>query len=223
MKLRIEYLATTSLLVSCASTPGAQPHDASQAQHESAARQEDRSAQEHLAQYDPNACYENCSWSRQDNQTNEHLEDAERHQKAAADHRAASRALGDAERAACRGIAALDRDMSPFDHRDEISSVEPLTAKTSPASEPRIMGAVVAFRPLPRMSAVSLQRIVDCHLARNAAVGNKMPEMPYCPLVPRGVHAKVSTTSTGLVVTIDSDDSASAMEVYTRAKRLVAP
>lgn len=214
------YAAAASLMAGCAATPGARPQDMSAAKHDAAARTEDREAQAHLAQYDPNACYENC-WTRPDNQTSLHLDEAERHQRAAADHRAASQALRDAESRACAGVAPRDRDMSPFAHREEILSVEALSAKANPGAEPRIMGAIVVFRPLPKMNAASLQRLVDCHLARNAALGYEVPEMPYCPLVPRGVRAKVSTTSAGLVVTIDTVDPAAALEVYARAKNLV--
>jgi hypothetical protein len=64
------------------------------------------------------------------------------------------------------------------------------------------------------------QRIVDCHIARNNSLGNNMPEMAYCPLVPKGVSAKVSSTGNGFAVTIQSNDPASAQEVLRRAQAL---
>jgi len=40
------------------------------------------------------------------------------------------------------------------------------------------------------MTAEWFQRIVDCHLARNASLGFSAAEMPYCPLNVKGVHAR---------------------------------
>jgi hypothetical protein len=68
-----------------------------------------------------------------------------------------------------------------------------------------------------------LQRIVDCHLARNNALGNDMPEMAYCPLVPKGISAKVSSTGDGFAVTIESNDSNTSKEVLRRAEALKNP
>jgi hypothetical protein len=67
-----------------------------------------------------------------------------------------------------------------------------------------------------------LQRIVDCHLARNAALGHEAPEMPDCPLVPKGVTGKVTATSDGFAVAVASDDSATAAEILRRARAVVA-
>lgn len=45
----------------------------------------------------------------------------------AADHCAAFQSLRDAEARACGGIPDNERDMSPFDRREELASVERLT------------------------------------------------------------------------------------------------
>ncbi len=144
----------------------------------------------------------------------------------AADHRAASHALRDAEARACVGLSDDDRDMSPFGHGEDIASVEPLTEGPAAASGKNDLmtttGAVVTFRPVPGMTAPWLQRVVDCHLARNAALGNDVPEMSYCPLVPKNVTAKVSETQTGFAVSIRSDNPATSREVLRRAQALVA-
>jgi hypothetical protein len=68
-----------------------------------------------------------------------------------------------------------------------------------------------------------LQRLVDCHLARNAALGHDVPEMPYCPLVPKGVTASVAPTTTGFAISVRADDTDTANEVLRRARMLVAP
>ena len=65
-----------------------------------------------------------------------------------------------------------------------------------------------------------LQRLVNCHLARNAAVGHEMPEMPYCPLVPRGATAQVRSVGDGFAVDIQADDSDAAGEILRRAQAL---
>jgi len=48
----------------------------------------------------------------------------------AADHRAAAQALRDAEGTSCGGIAESDRDVSPFDHREDITSVTAYETKS---------------------------------------------------------------------------------------------
>ncbi len=221
----------------CASTtPGAQPHDMSTAQHQAMAANEEKTAQVHTTQYNPNASVskEHCSsastrysadggcWTSVTNPTAAHLEEAKKHQKMAADHRAGSQALRDAEGRACIGISEEDRDMSPFDHQSDIASVEPLTVGTTSgkAQAMRTEGAIVTFRAVPGMTAQWLQRVVDCHLARNAALGHDVPEMAYCPLVPKGVTAKVTATDTGFAVAIRSDDSQTAQEILRRGRAL---
>jgi hypothetical protein len=83
-------------------------------------------------------------------------------------------------------------------------------------------GAVIVFRATPGMTAEWLQRVVDCHLARNAALGHDVPEMPDCPLVPKGVAATVKATDAGFAVAVRSEDSSTAAEVLRRARSLVA-
>lgn len=209
------------------STPGAKPHDMSTGGHESAAAREDRNAELHAAQYDPKAAVsrEHCPaisarvapeaagacWTSVSNPTAHHLQEADQHRKMAADHRAALQALRDAEAKSCAGIADADRDRSPFAHREDIASVAQLE---------KGKGASITFRAVPGMNAAWLQRLVDCHLARNAAVGHQAPEMPYCPLVPKGATAKVTQSADGLVVEVRDDDPAGAQEIWKRAQAL---
>jgi hypothetical protein len=141
----------------------------------------------------------------------------------AADHRAASQALRDAEAQACVGLPDMDRDMSPFEHCADIASVAPLVAAGSgKASTSRMVGVTIVFRALPGMTAPWLQRVVDCHLARNAALGHEVPEMPYCPLVPKDVSAQVSETNAGFAVAVRSNDTGSARKILRRSQALVA-
>lgn len=223
------------VLGACASTPGAQPSDMSMAQHQEAANAHEAMATAHSTQYDPNAgpaqgsatpnsqCkFTNAGcWTSSSNPTQQHADDWAKHHKMAADHRAASQALRDAESWACTGISDDDRDVSPFHHAEDIVSVEPATVHIS-GKQPRdtTVGAVVTFRAVPGMTSEWLQRVVDCHLARNNALGNVVPEMPYCPLVPKGITATVSSTGAGFAVRIESQDPNTAAEVLRRAQSL---
>jgi hypothetical protein len=113
--------------------------------------------------------------------------------------------------------------MSPFMHREDIASVQELITKTTTgkSTSSRQTGAVVVIRAVPGLTAQWLQRVVDCHVARNAALGHNVPEMPYCPLVPNGAAATVTPTDTGFAVAIRSDDPAVAHEILRRAQSLV--
>ncbi len=230
---RSSTLVVAFVALGCArQTPGAKPHEMSAAQHEAMARREQAHAEVHAGRFDAGAreettyCPERpgktACWTGMTNPTKEHLEQAEEHRKRAADHRAASQALRDAEARACVGIPDADRDESPFDRRDDITSVDELYSPPSGAktSTRRLDGATVVFRAVPGMTAQWLQRVIDCHLARNAALGHEVPEMPYCPLVLKGVTASVSPTQAGFAVAIKADSPEVAREVVRRARAL---
>lgn len=217
-------------LGACASTPGARPDDMSTAQHEKAAAAHESESSPHAAVYQPAAqvTTDHCHagrpcWTSTRNPTAEHQADAEKHRKMAADHRGAADVLRKAEAQTCAGLADADRDTSPFDRREDITSVAPATMMLPAGAKSQtshVVGATVTFRAVPGLTAEWLQRIVDCHIARNASLGNDMPEMASCPLVPKGVSAKVSSTGNGFAVTIQSTDSAGAQEVLRRAQAL---
>jgi hypothetical protein len=229
-------LGLGAFVTACASsTPGAKPHDMSAAQHEAMAQREEQAAQLHSAEYNPALTVktERCRssargdlggcWTSVTNPTAEHLDEAKKHHKMAEDHRAASQALRDAEARACAGVPGEDRDMSPFEHREDITRVTPLMVNvpSGKAHYSKMEGAIISFRAVPGMTAQWLQRVVDCHIARNAALGHVVPEMPDCPLVPKNVTAHVRPTETGFDVEVQSADPDSATEVLARAKRLV--
>jgi hypothetical protein len=239
MSRLIQLISVLGMMTAaCASTPGAKPHDMSAAQHEREAEAHAGAAQAHEGQYQPEARaeQEKCApagtlgagvcWSSIVNPTEQHHQASEEHRRHAADHRAASATLREAEARACTGIAPDDRDMSPFEHAEDITAVEPLMgrlgSRETDTSE-RVVGAVVTFRAVPGLTAEWLQRIVDCHLARNASLGHEVPEMPNCPLVVRGAQARVRSTGDGFAVEIRSDNDAAAREILARAKRLRPP
>jgi hypothetical protein len=220
----------TLVLGGCASTPGAKPQDMSAVQHEQAAAAHEAEATPHAEQYNPAAAEKKplCPtkgpcWTSIVNPTKQHQEDAEKHHKMAADHRAAGQALRDAETRSCSGVSQDDRDMSPFYHREDISDVRPAYKASTRGKQgvPDILtGAVITVRAVPGLTAEWLQTIVDCHVARNNALGNEMSEMAYCPLNIKGITAKVTSAGNGFAVTIESQNSDSAKEILKRAQAL---
>lgn len=208
--------------------------DVSASQHTAMAVLEEQEAGAHLRRYDRSArtTLPSCGsagdptemcWTSTVNPTAEHLEAAKEHARRAAEHRAASRELRVAEARACAAVAPADRDTSPFSHREDILAVE---AFLSPAPDangleyPRPAGALVRFRAVPGMTVESLQRVIDCHLARSEAAGYVMPELSYCPLAVPRVAAKARATAEGFAVTIVSDERASIDEILRRARAL---
>ena len=122
--------------------------------------------------------------------------------------------------AACEGIAEDDRDRSPFTRTSDIANAE-LLDPGAPTDESSIPIVRVTFATVPGLSVQSMQRLVDCHLARNAALGHDIPEMETCPLVPSGVAASVAASDGDVVVTVFAGQ-ANANEVRTRAEKLAS-
>ena len=223
--MRCFRLVSMALLIACAST-GTRPSDMAATAHDSAASAESASASDHLSQFSPGSApyLERCPgatglngprvpcWTSQANPSARHLREAEDHGRMATAHRAAAQSLRDAEAQACSGLQPADRDISPFFHREDIASITPIAG-----------GASIAFRPVLGLTRDGLQAIVDCHLARSAALGYDIPEMSYCPLVPRGASAAVRPKGTMLVVEVRSDDREGAAEILRRARSLVGP
>lgn len=219
-------------LVGCAA-PGTNPQDMSATQHEAMAKQEDSTAQGHEALHDPNAstATEHCPrgqsspcWTSRSNPTQAHQSDAESHKELAAKHRAAAAALAQAESVSCTGIDEQDRDVSPFYHREDITSVTPFERPIQQGRQTvkQLAGATVAFRAVPMLTTEWLQHEVNCHLARAAAVGFDMPEMSYCPLELKGVKATVSAAGDNFVVQVEAEDLDTAKEILRRSQALVA-
>ena len=186
--------------------------------------------------------YSNCEvrWATTKNPTDTHRKQAEQHKKLAEKHRAASKALVEAEQRFCSGISAGDRDLSPFYHREDVTAVEGVKEMTSTIEygyvgggsrvvriqqvEKEVLGpgglqgARITFRAVPGMSGEWLQRVVDCHLARNAVVGGA--DMPFCPLAVPHAAATVMSTGNGFAVDVTSDNVDSVREIIKRATAL---
>ena len=222
MELKPMVLLMALTIGACAS---GRLHDAgSAAEHEAAAKENERLADAHeSAASDAPPCvdipdiYEIC-WTRSDTEE-AHRELAQRHRRIAAAHAKEASALRAAEAKACPGVAREDQDLSPFLRVADITSVELLDPSTA-EDETTIPVVRVTFARVQGLDGANLQRVVECHLARNAALGHDVPEMDYCPLVPPGVTATVASGDRGLAVTIAADE-ATAGEVRARARELV--
>jgi hypothetical protein len=191
----------------------------SAAGHEQAARE--HAAQASTIEAGCNNTNAEICWTSVGHPTPETRQRAEMHRRMAADHRAASQTLRDAETQACTGIPERDRDESPFLHREDIESVAPLYVPTSSKiGGQQLVGATVRFRAVPGMTAEWLQHLVDCHIARNAALGYQMPEMSDCPLMIKGATATVTSTGNGFAVNVRSNDAEAAKAIRQRAEAL---
>jgi hypothetical protein len=222
-------------LGACGPAAGTGPHEMSASQHQQATQAEMAEDTSHGEQYDPKAQHKRLScapgtvksgicWRDVVNPTKEHEELAEKHRKLAAQHRAASDALVAAEKQACAGLDDEDRDESPFAHKDDIKSVSRLRGEVQTAgglTPGGWEGATILFRAVPGLTAPFFQRIIDCHLARNSAVGHDAAsqEMEYCPLTLKGAQATVREEGSGFAVDIRSKEPGMADEIWRVAQR----
>ncbi len=210
---RIVSHATTAglaaLLFACGGEQKTQPQDASAAEHRAMAEQEEQSATAHEAAERQAAgphgsqtetpsgqpCGLGGCWTSMTSPPEQDQRDVERHRELAQEHRAASSAL---------------------------ISVSVITEPVRLGKQvgKRTAGARIEFRAVPGMTGEWLQSVVDCHLARAAALGHDIPEVAYCPLVPKGVRAKVHSVGNGFAVDVTSDDHDTVAEVVRRAEAL---
>jgi hypothetical protein len=152
-------------------------------------------------------------------------EEAAKHRKIAADHRVASATLRTDEQSACAGLPDPDRQTSPFDRLEDIVYVEDVQTRptmTKGAQRARLEGASITVRAARGLTREYLQRLVTCHLARNASMGFAIPEMARCPLSVKGARAKVDTVGTTFRVEIRGDSNESAEMISRRAKELAS-
>ena len=186
--------------------------------------------------YESSNCY--VRWRSEENPTDRHRQDAEHHRKLAEKHRAAAKAVVEAEERFCSGIPVADRDTSPFYHREDITAIQGLKIPTrnygyyagdgsnvfelqqiDKEASGGLQGARITFRAVPGMTPEWLQRVVDCHLARNAVIDND-PSMSFCPLAVLHAAANVTSTGTGFAVDVTSNDEGSAREIIKRGAAL---
>jgi len=232
---KITFALGSVVAVACGGAPHAHPEDMSAAAHERAAREHDREVALYAAHLEasppaasgaalPCASSPDAApcWTSPEGLPPH----AQAHHKMAADHRAASKQLRNAEAFACAGLDQASRDVSPFEHRDDVIGVEelrgkPLSPKTYGSKGP-LEGAAITMRAVPGLSKPYLQRLVNCHSARNATMGYELPEMAFCPLAVKGATASVQNAEGAWRVEVKGDSEASAEEIARRAMALVS-
>jgi hypothetical protein len=238
---KLPMMALIGSLVACAGNQGmhgTRPHDMSIAQHEAAAANEEQTARdEQLAARETTTCVPLkatsaatqsgiACWTSRANPTKAEKAEIARHEKLAAEHRAAASALVEAEAQSCADIDQEDRDISLFFHREDIVAVEP--AKQSPGpyfgndSPQQTIGAVVVFRAVPGLTVEWLQHLVNCQMARAAALGYDLPELADSPIALRHVQARVTPDGDKFRVEVTSDDGPTVVEILRRAEALLS-
>lgn len=139
-------------------------------------------------------------------------------------HRKAAEALRGPEQGACSQVSEPDRRISPFRGQRDTRRVDELGPSSAPGPLGSPAGAAIELASAPGLTVETLQRTVDCHLARNAALGWSETELGDCPLNVKGATAKVRAAGGaggGLVVEVTSTDPAAAIEIVKRARALL--
>lgn len=201
-------LGMVFLSVSCASEEAMRPTSASE--HDTIARIDRQRADESDSQArascpaegSPDACRR--YWTSFRNPTRKRFEEADKYRREAERHLAASRELRDAESRACMGVAAAEREVSPFFHEDDIVSVAKVAID---GPHDVLTGARVVFRQLPDMTPARLQRELDCEAAHDAAVGYSNLQHDRSLVAVRGVVVLVHPVEAGLAVEIHPHDA----------------
>lgn len=139
----------------------------------------------------------------------------------AAEHRAAARTLRDAQTQACTGMPEGERELTAFFRRADIETVEPLYEYVGKVGRV-LRGSVISVRPTPGVTAEWLQRSIECHAARLAAIGYEAKEMGLCPFAVKDVNVAVRSGGDRFLVEVRSRDSKIASEVWRRAQSLVS-
>ncbi|HZA14551.1 MAG TPA: hypothetical protein VE618_08640 [Myxococcaceae bacterium] len=132
--------------------------------------------------------------------------------------------LAEAEAQACAGLSDDELKNGPFARPAEIASVRPLLVEAFPRDDNpptyELGGAVVKVRASPGLTAEWLQRLVDCDLARSAAMAVSAAEPPTSPFAFRGASAYVHSTGDGFAIEISSNEPRVAREILASAERV---
>ena len=200
----------------------------SAAAHESAAAVASSEAAEHAVRFDPTqtrlrvtGCVRAPCSPEEVNPTAVHRQEAADLEAAAAQHRKAAEELRAAEARACADVTPnTGGDLSPFFQARPVDRVEPLYSYAGVRSRV-LIGAKVVLAAAPGVSASSVQKSLDCHLARNAAMGFDAPEMSFCPLAAKGVEARAREKNGLIVVEVKAAKAETAEQVLRRAELTV--
>jgi len=154
-------------------------------------------------------------WTGVTDPDEQHREEARRHRRLAAMHRARASALVAAEARACAGLGEAEISRSPLTRRDDVIRVSPLR------EHGRLRGATVVLRAVPGLTVSWLRRSLACHRARAAALGYPPQFMADCPMTLPSVVEQVRAVEDGVEVTLRTKREEIAAAVLGRAQRLL--
>lgn len=138
----------------------------------------------------------------------------------AEEHADAAKRLRDEERSACYGVADADRDVGPLARPDSVTGVEVVRDRgVFPKGPLEPVGVSVYLRADSGMTQQWLGRIVACHLAHVAVVGQTAHPSP---LEVPNADVTVSSTQVGFRVTITSRDRETARDVVEQGRMLAS-
>ena len=154
-------------------------------------------------------------WTSETSPSRHQLREAAEHRRQAAEHRAQAATLRRVEREACKGLGEDEMSHSPFYHRDDIVSVEPVRRAGV------LRGVRVMFRQVPGLTATWMRRAVACHEARAAALGYSTKISPYDPLMVAPTSTVVEVLPGRIVVTVVAQHEEEAAAILGRADDLL--
>jgi len=145
---------------------------------------------------------------------------ADESRAAADDHLGAARRLREMEQAACAEVSDADRDQGPFAHRDRITGVELLRDRPYPKEMLQPAGVAIYMRASAGLTEQWLGRVLECHLAHHAVVGDRIAGRPS-PLLVDDARVSLSSTVDGFRIAITARDVSAAREIIERTHALV--
>jgi hypothetical protein len=136
----------------------------------------------------------------------------------AQEHLEAAKRLRDEEQVACYGLSDSDRLQGPFAHPNQITSIEVVRDRGLFPKGPLVpVGVAVDLRAEQGMTQQWLGRVVACHMAHVAVVGQ---DPQPSPLSVANTQVSVSSTSVGFRVTVTSHDRDVARSVLNKGQEL---
>jgi hypothetical protein len=133
-------------------------------------------------------------------------------------HLEAAKRLRDQEQVACYGLRDSDRVQGPFARPDQITSIEVVRDRGVFPKGPLVpVGVAVDLRAEQGMTQQWLGRVVACHMAHVAVVGQ---DPQPSPLSVANTQVSVTSTSVGFRVTVTSHDLDVARSVVHKGQEL---
>lgn len=156
-------------------------------------------------------------WSYDQSRTAAHQQRAEELRAEARRHRASARKLIEVERTVCAPLSEDELSRTPFFHRDDIATAEPVR------DGDRVIGATITFKPVPGLGAAWMKVAIACHQARAATLGYPATYMSYDPTLLEHARFDAADRDGRVVVTVTASDDVDAAVVWSRSAALCGP